>query len=57
MSHPNPTHDRENERVEDSKFAPKRKIMAKKMKVEQFKCPSYFNKNNRLTNCKCGKCR
>ena len=24
MSHPNPLHDRENERIEDSKFAPRR---------------------------------
>lgn len=32
MSHPNPHHDIENERIEDSKFAPKKKSMAKKMK-------------------------
>ena len=31
MSHLNPHHDRENERVEDSKFAPKKKV-AMKMK-------------------------
>ena len=32
MSHPVVGHDRENERVEDSKFAPKRKIASKMSK-------------------------
>ena len=27
MSHPNPSHDRDNERVEDSKFAPKKQTI------------------------------
>ncbi len=25
--------------------------------VEQYNCPSYFDDNNLLLNCKCGKCK
>ena len=25
--------------------------------VEQYKCPSYFDDNNILQDCKCGKCK